>query len=82
MYEIVFTDKAKQQFKKLEYQVQERIGAVLERIRIRPQDYIEKLVGEPGYKLRIGDYRVFLDIDNNRLIILVLKVGHRRNIYK
>ncbi|MBS3078812.1 type II toxin-antitoxin system RelE/ParE family toxin [Candidatus Pacearchaeota archaeon] len=82
MYELIFTDKAKQQFKKLEKQVQERIGAVFERIKVRPYDYVEKLVGEPGYKLRVGDYRVFLDIDNNKLIILVLKVGHRKNIYK
>jgi mRNA interferase RelE/StbE len=82
MYEIVFTDKAKQQFKKLDKQVQERIAAVFERIKIRPQDYVEKLIGEPGFKLRVGNYRIILDIDNNRLIILVLKVGHRRNIYK
>jgi mRNA interferase RelE/StbE len=82
MYEIIFSNKAKQQFKKLEKQVQERIGAVLERIKIRPQDFVEKLVGESGHKLRVGDYRIFLDIDNNKLIILILKLGHRKNIYK
>lgn len=82
MYSIEFTDKAKKQFLKLERDIQERIGSVLERVKIRPQDFVEKLVGEPGFKLRIGDYRAYLDIDNNKLIILVLKVGHRRNFYK
>ncbi len=82
MYEIVFSDKAKQQFKKLEKQIQERIGSVLERIKIRPHSFVEKLVGEQGYKLRVGDYRVFLDIDNYKLIILILKLGHRKNVYK
>jgi len=82
MYEIIFSDKAKQQFKKLERQIQERIASVLERIKIRPHNFIEKLVGELGYKLRVGDYRIFLDIDNNKLIILILKLGHRKNIYK
>jgi len=82
MYFIEFTKKAESQLYKLSMDVQERIIKTLERIKIRPQDYVEKLVGEPGYKLRVGDYRVFLDIDNNKLIILVLKVGHRRNIYK
>jgi mRNA interferase RelE/StbE len=82
MYSITFTKKAETEFYKLTRNIQERIIKTLERIKIRPQDYVEKLVGEPGYKLRTRDYRVFLDIDNNKLIILVLKVGHRKNIYK
>jgi len=82
MYDIEFTDKAKKQFLKLEKDIQERIGSVLERIKIRPEDFLEKLVGEPGYKLRVGDYRLIIDLDKNKLLILVLKVGHRRNIYK
>ena len=82
MYKIEFTDKAKKQFIKLSKNVQERIGSVLERIKIRPESFVEKLVGMEGYKLRVGDYRLFLDIFNKELIILVLKVGHRRNFYK
>ena len=82
MYEIIFSNKAKKQLFKLEINIQERIIAALERIRIRPESYIEKLVGDPGYKLRVGDYRVIMDIDNNDLLVLVIKVGHRRNIYK
>ncbi len=81
MYEIIFSDKAKRQFAKLDKSIQERIIKSLERIRIRPEAYVTKLVGDPGYKLRVGDYRVILDIDRNRLIIIVIKVGHRRNIY-
>lgn len=80
-YEIIFSDKALRQLKKLEKIVQERIIAVLERIRIRPETYVTKLVGDPGYKLRVGDYRVIMDIDNKKITILVLKVGHRKNIY-
>ncbi len=80
-YEIIFSDKALKQLEKLERKLQERIIAVLERIRIRPENYVTKLVGDPGYKLRVGDYRVIMDIDNERLKILVLKVGHRKNIY-
>lgn len=81
IYEIIFSDKAFRQLQKLGKNIQARIIAVLERIRIRPEAYVSKLVGEPGYKLRVGDYRVIMDIDNKKLIILVLKVGHRRNIY-
>ena len=80
-YEIIFSDKALIQLKKLEKNAQERIIAVLERIRVRLENHVTKLVGDPGYKLRVGDYRIILDIDNRILKILILKVGHRKNIY-
>ena len=82
MYEIIFSQKAKKQLFRLEKNIQERIITALERIRIRPEAYITKLVGDPGYKLRIGNYRVIMDINNNNLLILVIKVGHRKDIYK
>lgn len=80
-YNIVFSDIALRQLKKMEKNVQERIIAALERIRIRPETYVTKLVGDPGYRLRVGDYRIIMDIDKKELQILVLKVGHRKNIY-
>lgn len=82
LYEIIFSQKAKKQLFKLEKIIQERIISALERIRIRPEAYITKLVGDPDYKLRVGDYRVIMDIDKGKLLILVIKIGHRRNIYE
>jgi len=82
LYEIIFSQKAKKQLFRLEKNIQERIITAIERIRIRPEAYITKLVGDPGYKLRVGDYRLIMDIDNNNLLILIIKVGHRKNIYK
>jgi len=81
-YQIFFTDKALKQLKKLQKNDQERIIKSLERIRIRPESYITKLIDDPGYRLRVGEYRVILDIEKEKLIILVLMVGHRKNIYK
>ena len=81
-YEIIFTDKASKQLKKLEKSDQERVIKSLERIRIRPEVHITKLIDDPGYKLRVGDYRVILEIEKEKLLILVLMVGHRKNIYK
>jgi mRNA interferase RelE/StbE len=81
-YQIFFTDKAKKQLEKFEKVDRERIIKSLERIRIRPEAHITKLVGDPGYKLRVGNYRVILEIEKNKLIILVLMIGHRKNIYE
>ena len=81
-YRIVFSEKAYRQLKKLDKPMQRRIIVSLERIRIRPYRYVKKLVGDPGYRLRVGDYRVIMDIVDDELRILVLKVGHRKNIYE
>ena len=42
-----------------------------------------KLVGEDAtYRVRIGDYRIIYEINNKILLILVLKIGHRKEIYR
>ena len=81
-YQIFFTEKALKQLKKLEKNDKKRIIKSLERIRIRPESYITKLIDDPGYRLRVGEYRIILDIEKEKLIILVLMIGHRKNIYK
>ena len=81
-YQIFFTEKATRQLKKLEKADQERIIKSIERIRIRPETHVSKLVGDPGYKLRVGTYRVILEIKKEKLIILVLLIAHRKNIYE
>ncbi|MBN1645127.1 type II toxin-antitoxin system RelE/ParE family toxin [Candidatus Woesearchaeota archaeon] len=82
MYEIILSEISLKQLKKLEKAIQKRIVNTLERIRIRPEAYITKLVGDPGYKLRAGDYRIIMDIDKNKLMILVINIDHRKRVYK
>ena len=81
MYLVIFHKKAEDQLKKLEKDIQIRIINVLERIKTRPHYFVKRLVGRPYYRLRIGDYRVILDIKQDKLLILVLELGHRKNIY-
>ena len=58
-----------------------RIFNALEKIRVRPEAFVKKLVGEECYRLRVRDYGVIMDIDHSRLLVLVINVGHRKNIY-
>lgn len=81
MYDVIFSDSSKKQLEKLDKEMQKRIIAVLERIRITPERYVKKLVGFDAFRLRVGDYRIILDIEKQKLLILVIKIGHRRNIY-
>lgn len=43
---------------------------------------VKKLVGRPGYRLRVGDWRVIYTLDSGRLVILVLDIGARGGVYK
>lgn len=80
-YEIIFTDSAKKEFLKLEKCVQIRISKALERISVRPEAFLEKLSGIESYKFRVGKYRIIIDLEKDKLILLVIKVGLRKNIY-
>lgn len=82
MYELIYSPTALKQLEKLELAIRERIIIALERLRIRPESCdIKKLVGMPGYRFRVGDYRIVFDMEKENLMILVLQIGHRRNIY-
>ena len=81
MYKIEFSKKAEEQFDKLHLNIQGRIINVLERIKIRPHHFIKRKQGTPYFILRVGDYRIILDIKMDKLIIYVLEMGLRGNIY-
>ncbi|MBX8638227.1 MAG: type II toxin-antitoxin system RelE/ParE family toxin [Thermoplasmata archaeon] len=80
-YQVLFSDLALKQLRKLERNYQERMVSTLERIRIRPDAHVRKLVVEEGFRLIVGDFRLILDLDGEKLIVLALKLGHRKNVY-
>jgi len=43
---------------------------------------VKKLTGQPGYRLRVGDWRVLYILDNGKLIVYVAEVGARGGMYK
>ena len=81
MYDLIYTEKVKKQLKSLDKNLSFRIVESLERCKVRPHSYVKKLQGNPYFRLRVGDYRIILDIKDNELIILVLELGHRKHIY-
>ena len=82
MYEILFSETALKHLKKLPQNIQKRVVSVLERIKVRPYAFLRKLVVSPYFRLRVGDYRVILDVRKEQLIIFVIEVAHRKKIYK
>jgi len=47
----------------------------------RPQGY-KKLKGRDGYRIRVGNYRVIYDIYDKELIVDIITLGHRKDIYE
>ncbi len=80
-FEIVWSDSALTQLKKLDRIVARRIFNRVGELRENPLRQVRRLVNSPYYRLRVGDYRVILDIQRHLMRILVLKVGHRGSIY-
>jgi mRNA interferase RelE/StbE len=81
-FDLVYTRRAVKDIQKLDSETKERIGKTLLRYKDNPLIYAEKLTDSRlgTYRFRIGDYRVIFDIEGNEIV--VLRVGHRREIYK
>lgn len=83
MYEIRLENPAKRFLKKINQEDQKRIIKKLKDLSTNPElgkPLTGKLAGL--WSLRIGDYRAIYSIRKSELLILVLKIGHRKNIYE
>ena len=85
-YKVMFTKKALKQLKKIDRQIAALILGWIEKNLNNcqnPRIYGKNLIGNKSdkWRYRIGSYRILCKIEDKKLIILVLEVGHRKNIY-
>ena len=82
-YEIVIQDTANKVLRKHDKPVRERVAAAIEALADDPRPAgIKAIVGEPGaFRIRVGDYRVLYEIEDYRLVVMVVKIGHRSTVY-
>jgi mRNA interferase RelE/StbE len=83
-FQIQLSPHAARQLRKLDPTARRRIQAVIDLLADNPRPPAAKqLVGGKGeWRVRTGDYRVIYEINDGELLILVLRTGHRREIYK
>lgn len=83
-YRLEFTPTADRQFRKLPAQLRARLKPHIDALAQNPRPSgIKKLGGENNvYRLRVGDYRILYEVRDEVLLVLVVKVGHRREIYR
>ena len=82
MYNLIFEKRALRDLNKLDNQIKNRIWNKLQDCKVNPFRYLEPLVDIKGFKLRVGEYRIIIDVENEIKILHVLKMGPRKNIYE
>lgn len=85
-YRIEFRKSAVREFHKLPPEIQRRMMEALTLLAMNPFSellHIKKLRGaESLYRIRIGDYRVVYEVTKDPWIVVVVKVGHRKEVYR
>jgi mRNA interferase RelE/StbE len=82
-WKIQFEDAALKQLDRLDRSLKARIMSKLDKLKANPRSQgAIKMSGSSSWRVRVGDYRVIYDIQDTVLIVLILKVGHPREIYR
>lgn len=82
MFSVEWSEEALKQLKKLDKTIAKRIVDKTDNIRDVPHHFLERMVGTDMWKLRIGDYRILIQIIEKGKKLFVVTVGHRKNVYK
>ncbi|MCP4601934.1 MAG: type II toxin-antitoxin system RelE/ParE family toxin [Proteobacteria bacterium] len=84
MFKIEIAPFAERALKKLSYDVRKRIFKALVSLENNPRPSgVKKLKGDLDlYRIRLGDYRVVYQIRDAVLVVVVVRVGHRRDVYR
>jgi len=78
----IWSDSAKKELKRLPLDIQRRILDKTDDVEEDPFQYLEKLAGQPFYKYRVGNYRIIVDVVNDKIILYLLKVKKRSRAYQ
>ena len=81
MYSIYIEKNAEDSLKKLQKKDTETILRKIYSIRDNPFRFLKRLQGEKLWRLRIGDYRAIIDVIISLNKIVVVRIGHRKNVY-
>jgi mRNA interferase RelE/StbE len=84
-YAVHISPAAIRALRKLDQQGRRRVQAVIELLAADPRPPACKaMAGQPAgtYRVRSGDYRIVYEVHDDRLVVLVIRIGHRREVYR
>ena len=82
-YTVSYTGSARRELRRLSREMQRRVQGAVEALgrEPRPQGCV-KLTGSPYWRIRVGQYRVIYEIEDDRLVVVIIRVRHRREAYR
>ncbi len=85
-YSVHFVHSARKEFERLPKKIQDRVVEALHLLQHNPRSEllkVKKLKGTDAlYRIRLGDYRIVYDVRHEQLVIVVIALGHRREVYR
>jgi mRNA interferase RelE/StbE len=82
-YRVELTSAAARELRKLDRQDADRVTAAIRKLEDDPRPHgATKLSGRGEYRIRVGDHRVIYEIDDSKVVVTVIKIGNRRDVYK
>jgi mRNA interferase RelE/StbE len=83
VYAVEFLPTAARALAALDRPLQRRIARRIDRLAADPRTGSVKLRGgDDVWQARIGDYRILYRVEDERLLILIVRIGHRRDVYR
>lgn len=84
-HHLVLSPQANKDLKKLETSVKQRIDKALFELQRNPYVYKIKFLKErlaADFRIRVGDYRILYDVYDEEKVVYIIKIGHRKDIYR
>lgn len=82
-YAIEFTKSAQKELGKLPRATSIRIARAIDALSVAPRKgSVRPMVGSKSWQLRVGDYRIIYDISDGTLTVLIIRIRHRREVYR
>ncbi len=82
-YNVLIKRSAAKELEGLPPKIRRQVAAKVAGLAVTPRPQgVEKLSGQEKYRIRQGDYRVLYSIDDSAETVTVVKIGHRRDVYR
>jgi mRNA interferase RelE/StbE len=82
-YRVILPKSVRKDLDRLPGNVAERVLVRLRALESNPRPTdVKKLKGRPAWRARVGDYRIIYEIHDRELVVIVITIGHRREVYR
>ena len=83
MYKIIVERRATKEIESLPDNIIQKIIDTIKSLRASPRPHgVKKLLGEIGWRIRVGSYRILYTIDDGKKVVTVYRIKHRREAYR